>query len=221
MLMDNYMIGYGSLINQKSRQASSPSSYDVIAVKIAGYTRGWFARTGVVGYSTTYLGCLRSSSNLLEDKARLSFMNCILYKVEANELEILDRRERRYKRRLVKREDITGYNNEIPKNANFWIFENDFNAVKEFNASFPNKEYPIIQSYVDMCLEGCIILDESLGGSEFTNDFFDTTIGWNNNWANDRVYPRRPQSYCKYAYDIDDLLVKHLGIELFNSIYLE
>lgn len=219
--MADYIIGYGSLINQSSRQRSSPSSYDAIPVKIKGFTRGWFARTGVVGYSTTYLGCVKSDSYLLSGKVRFEFMNGVLYKVEEKELNVLDKRERRYSRRLVPCKDVKGYNSVIPSDANFWIYENEFKDESVFEQSFPNKNFPIIQSYVDMCLEGCIGFDISIGDSVFTKDFFDTTFGWNKYWANDRIYPRRPQSYCKYAYDIDELLIENVGKELFNSIYLE
>jgi len=219
--MSDFVIGYGSLINQNSRRKSSPSSYDAVAVTIKGFTRGWFARTGVVGFSTTYLGCLKSTSDLLTSKPKSDFINGVLYKVDSDELKILDKRERRYIRTLVPCEDVSGYNSEIPSNANFWIYENEFQSESEFKESFPTKEFPIIQSYVDMCLEGCIEIDLINGNTKFSKDFLQTTFGWNTNWANDRVFPRRPQSSCKYAYEIDDLLVAYLGEEIFESIYIE
>jgi hypothetical protein len=37
----------------------------------------------------------------------------------------------------------------------------------------------------------------------FTQEFIRTTSGWNANWVNDRLYPRRPFIYAPNASAID------------------
>lgn len=105
----HFIFGYGSLINETSRHRSSPSAFEAIPVKIKNYTRGWFARTGIKGLSTTFLGCLRNDSEILLADEKLPFVNGVIYEVDKNELPILDKREKRYSRTKVERSDIIPY----------------------------------------------------------------------------------------------------------------
>src|SRR5262245_16803567 len=50
-----------------------------------------------------------------------------------------------------------------------------------------------------------VSLYRSVKGS-FTQEFIRTTIGWNANWVNDRIYPRRPFIYALNANAIDNAL---------------
>jgi hypothetical protein len=72
----------------------------------------------------------------------------------------------------------------------------------------PNHEMPMVQSYVDICINGCLEL-EALYRKEtglFTQEFILTTSGWSKFWVNDRIYPRRPGIYAPTASAIDNAL---------------
>lgn len=87
MIAKNYILGYGSLIEKESRLRTTPSAKVVFPVKAHGFKRGWFARTGVEGLSTTFLGCIRDNSH---------WINGVIYEVDENELILIDARELGY-----------------------------------------------------------------------------------------------------------------------------
>ena len=49
-----YVVGYGSLMQDESRERTSPHAGAAHPVEIAGFKRGWFARGASVGFSTTF-----------------------------------------------------------------------------------------------------------------------------------------------------------------------
>ena len=76
--MKNYIFGYGSLIEMESRLRTTPNAKIVFPVRVNGFKRGWFARTGVFGLSTTFLGCV------VDKKSQT---NGVIYEVAKNDLE--------------------------------------------------------------------------------------------------------------------------------------
>jgi len=73
-----YIFGYGSLIEQASRLRSTPSALYVLPARARGYAPGWWARTGVFGFSTTFVGAIPEKS---------SSMNGVIYAVNKEELD--------------------------------------------------------------------------------------------------------------------------------------
>ena len=51
----------------------------------------------------------------------------------------------------------------------------------------PSAPFPILQTYVDVCIAGCLEHDE-----KFAEMFVATTSGWSQYFLNDREVPRRP-----------------------------
>src|SRR5262249_7337496 len=82
-----YIIGYGSLIEQASRMKTTPSAMYVLPARAPGFVRGWWARTGAVGFSTTFAGAI-------PEKA--SSVNGVVYAVSKEELEATNQREQGY-----------------------------------------------------------------------------------------------------------------------------
>src|SRR6185503_4811911 len=82
----------------------------------------------------------------------------------------------------------------------------------------PEPKFPIVQSYVDVCLTGCIQIEGTYPLAQkiqLTNDgptftfselFVESTIDWSTYWENDRLIPRRPFVHQPNAYAIDTLL---------------
>jgi len=214
--MKNYIFGYGSLIEEASRLRSTPKANIAIPAKVNGFKRGWFSRTGASGLSTTFLGCTNDSN---------SRSNGVIYEVSEEDLKLTDSREKGYKRIKINFEDITFYSEQINENSAVWIYVNHFPNSKIPTSSFPSKEFPIVQSYVDMCIEGCLEMENLYPKAKeknFAIEFINSTFYWSKFWVNDRIYPRRPFIYRPNAYKIDALLKENLEDKsIFDAIYFE
>jgi hypothetical protein len=214
--MKNYIFGYGSLIEKASRLRSTPNAKAAIPVVVYGFKRGWFSRTGAPGLSTTFLGCIKEADG---------GTNGVIYEVSKEDLKLTDSREKGYTRIKINFEDIVFYSEPIDKNSVIWIYINQFRNNKIPEDNFPSKDFPIVQSYVDMCIEGCLELEKLYPKAKeqaFAIDFINTTYFWSRFWVNDRIYPRRPFIFRPNAYKIDALLKENLEDEsIFNAIYFE
>jgi hypothetical protein len=86
------------------------------------------------------------------------------------------------------------------------IFLSNQESISKTNE--PTREMPMVQSYVDICINGCLELEalyRKVAGL-FTQEFIATTRGWGKFWADDRIYPRRPGIYAPTASAIDKAL---------------
>ncbi|ODM91344.1 hypothetical protein Ocin01_15339 [Orchesella cincta] len=97
----------------------------------------------------------------------------------------------------------------------FWIY-----VTKPEFQELSSKKYPIIQSYVDTFLSGCLEMQQTHNVEKFTDNCTKTTAGWSNHWVNDRIFPRRPFVHEPNATKIDKLLDKHFPEE-FKAIRIE
>ena len=189
-----YIIGYGSLMEDASRERTAPHAGPARPVVVTGFARGWYSRSKGPGLGTTYLG-------VVEDVA--SSLNAVMYEVEAGELAATDRRERSYCRVPVNPSAVkllSAVESPIAK-AQIWIYE-----IRAGDAAPVDEEHPIVQSYVDIFLAGCLEQEERYKLQEFSLECVRTTHGWSAYWVNDRVYPRRPFVFQPRAPQIDKLL---------------
>src|ERR1700710_1828028 len=61
--------------------------------------------------------------------------------------------------------------------------------------NLPTAEFPMGQSYVDICIHGCLEVEGKYPtAAGFTQDFIATTDEWSKFWVNDRLYPVGPSS---------------------------
>lgn len=214
----NYLIGYGSLMEEESRTRTTPNAKVAFPISVSGLMRGWFARTDVAGLTTTFLGCVRR-----EEPGCNYRMNAVIYRTTKEELAATDKRELNYKREQVPVEAINDYVSVLPKNAKVWVYLNKFTTEEPMEKAFPTKEFPIVQSYVDICINGCLEMEARYPEAkkkQFAKDFLTTTYHWSSFWVNDRVYPRRPFIFRPNAYDIDALIKEYLP-EYFDKIHFE
>jgi len=212
--MKNFIFGYGSLIERASRLRTAPTAelaYPAIAHE---FQRGWYAQMpeDFSSISPTYLGCYPLKN---------AHVNGVIYEVTEAELEATDEREEGYKRVEVMHfeeyEQVTSVGDKV------WIYINDFEDVVPPPEAYPSEEFPIVQSYVDICINGCLEVEAEFPiakDDHFIIDFIRSTIGWSEFWANDRIYPRRPFMYRKNAVAIDKILKENLP-EYFSKIYIE
>ena len=193
-----YVVGYGSLMQDESRERTSPHAGAAHPVEIAGFKRGWFARGASVGFSTTFLGVLPDRSSRL---------NAVIYQVDAAELAATDGRERAYCRTDVAPEDVKPLEPGVTSvpDGQIWIYVSRPGGVAR-----PDAKYPIVQSYVDVFLTGCLEQQERYGLTGFATECIATTADWSAHWVNDRIYPRRPFVFQPRAGQIDRLLSTQL-----------
>ena len=216
METEHYILGYGSLIEKESRLRTTPNAEKVIPAIAHGFQRGWFARTETNTLSTTFLGCIEDAN---------SSVNGVLYKVSEKELTALDEREKGYVRKSIDRSQIDILAPVNKADQCIWIYLNKFDNLEQLTKNLPSADFPIVQSYVDICINGCLEIENEFKEAkekEFAKFFIRSTIFWNASWVNDRIFPRRPFIYRPNADTIDFLLKENLADKtLFSRIYFE
>jgi hypothetical protein len=162
-----------------------------------------------IGFSTTLVEAIPEKSN---------YKNGVIYAVNKEELGDTDKRESGYTR-----EDIASHveilsGGSVPK-GEIYIYLNKFEEGQRVK-SLPTPDFPIVQSYVDICLTGCLQIEKGFPDAVgFAGDFIQTTQEWSKYWENDRVQPRRAPFTVPAASKIDKLLETHLP-KLFAEIQL-
>lgn len=194
-----YIFGYGSLIEDESRQRTTPTARDAWPVIVSGIRRGWWARGAASGLTTTYLGAVD------DPEAKC---NGVIYKVTSEELSATDQRESAgYRRCRIDPAHITMLDGRAePPAGEYWAYINEI-PPQELPRNEPSKQFPMVQSYVDICVNGCLEVEGKYPtAAGFTEMFIDTTEAWSKFWVNDRIYPRRPFIYRPTASQIDATL---------------
>lgn len=203
-----FIIGYGSLMQDESRKRTSPQAGPAQPVEVSGYRRGWIAQGSPVGLSTTFLG-------VVED--RQSRINAVIYSVDPGELAATDRREAQYCRQSVPAADVAtlGTAGLSISNGQAWIYVSASESI-----ATPSARFPIVQSYVDIFVSGCLEQEQRFSLKDFALQCLQTTDNWSDHWVNDRQYPRRPFIHQPKAGQIDAMLARQLP-GLFSRIKIE
>jgi hypothetical protein len=205
--LPQYIIGYGSLIDEPSKKRTDPSAQESFPVVIKGYKRSWSVHGTLPGLNTTFL-------SVFEDNH--SSFNGVIYKLSHPEnIQQYDIRERSYCRKELRQDTLKVPSSVLPDQKQIWIY---ISTQKRHEP--PTIDYPIVQSYVDIFIRGCIQIEEKYKIKYFAKDCIQSTEQWSNHWVNDRIFPRRPFLYEPYAYKID-ALVKETLPERFKHIKLD
>ena len=172
-------------------------------VKIKNIKRGWYHKIGNNRNKIT-----KSWITLGAYECKGYSCNGTLFPVTEEQLNYIDTRETGYIRKIIEKKNITFIKGiGIHNDAIVYYY-----TVDKLLMSQPNHNYPIVQSYVDLCMTGCILIDQLLENknNEFTIEFVKSTHKWKKYkyWINDRIYPRRPYIYVTYAKIIDTILNK-------------
>lgn len=202
-----YLIGYGSLMQQASRLRTAPSATQAWPVRVKGFRRAWMAQGSPVGFSTTFLGVKTNPHSTL---------NAALFPLASDaEVANMDAREEGYCRVAVTGDRLVILSGELPAAAEVWIYVNQPRRV-----AAPSPRFPIVQSYVDIFVGGCLELEREHELQGFAAECIGSTHGWSRHWVNDRIYPRRPFIHQPDAMAIDKLLQRKLPSQ-FKSIRIE
>lgn len=143
-------------------------------------------------------------------------INAVVVDVPASEVPALDAREYIYCRVGVPASNVSalgGSGGALSGQA--WIYVNKADSL-----ALPSEQVPIVQSYVDEFLSGCMELEDANALDGFARNCILTTTDWSTHWVNDRIFPRRPQVYQPKAKRIDTLISAELPVE-FAAIRIE
>lgn len=205
--LPQYIIGYGSLMEETSRLRTTPDAGPAAPVEVRGFRRSWISRGTSVGFSTTFLGVTPVN------RAKI---NGVVYGVSgAGEVADTDKRESGYCRERVPPDRITMLDGNVVPGGEIWIYVNS-----RGNDHGPTTSYPIVQSYVDIFLSGCLQMQDQFNLPGFARECILTTHGWSSHWVNDRIFPRRPFIYQPNAGRIDRLLQREIP-RFFHAIRIE
>lgn len=181
--MAQYLFGYGSLIDAASRDKTGETGR-AHPVRVANLQRAWHVVARRSGY--TVVGVTPSSG---------ASCNGVLIEIEPHALPSFDARERLYHRVIIPQQAVTplSENTGIRQAATIWTYITSCPAA-------PAGSYPLIQSYIDVILTGCLAI-----GADFATEFIETTTGWVPTWLNDRAQPRyrRALTDAPHAAEID------------------
>lgn len=202
-----YIVGYGSLMQEASRLRTAPSAKEAWPVRVKGYRRAWIAQGAPVGFSTTFLGVKINT---------YSTLNAALFPLASDaEVGNMDAREDGYCRVAVPDTQLTMLAGELPVASEVWIYVN-----KPRRVAAPSVRFPVVQSYVDIFVGGCLELERQYQLQGFAEECIGSTHGWSKHWVNDRLYPRRPFIHQPNAMAIDKLLQRKLPAQ-FKAIRIE
>jgi hypothetical protein len=188
------IFGYGSLICADSRTRTGVSG-DAYPVEVTGIARRW--SVPVPDYGATALGAHP------DQKAR---SNGVVFIVDDDNLSRFDHRERGYDRIRIDWQQVDNLGQRsLPTDHPLW-------AYVGHNTDDPIPERPILQTYLDVILNGCLAINPA-----FAERFIATTTPWQH-LHNDRHapgYPRAMKDHSRHP-DIDALLHRTLP-ELLNA----
>ncbi|OIQ25692.1 gamma-glutamylcyclotransferase family protein [uncultured Vibrio sp.] len=171
-----YIFGYGSLMNSASRKLTGQTGETIPAI-VSGLVRYW----GKIDDSYVLSPLVVNLGN--------GQVNGVLLKIDEQALADFDRRERGYHRiqlspQTIQLSDIGEQpvtSTDTPSLASddvVWVYVKD-------KPEPPCSLSPIMQTYVDTVLTGCLEISES-----FAQHFIKHTVGWHFPRENDRESPK-------------------------------
>jgi hypothetical protein len=196
---ENFLFGYGSLINTDSRNATAPKPIHAIPVRISasfGFVRAWVDRSAT-GF--TALGLRRPVAG-----ESAMTINGVLYPVESAHMSLFDRREAGYARVAVRLDAIEAVSwQQVPATGKVWVYV-PIGRNGKIGEDLPvaSAKYPLLQTYIDVVLDGALEYS-----SDFARELVETTQDWSSYWLNDRELPRRPWVFDK-NFAVEDQLLK-------------
>lgn len=198
MQPSDYIFGYGSLINTASRNSSVAIPIPAIPVRVSaqfGFARVWNDRAPS-GF--TALGLRKADSSM-----PATTINGVLFPVVGGDIAAYDKREEGYARIEISRSNIEALSWQgLPKEGRIWVYIPVRSGSEPgVGLPLPNGRYPLLQSYIDVVVEGALEY-----GEEYAKELIATTKGWSTHWLNDRILARRPWvEDAKYS-TVDTLL---------------
>ncbi len=186
MNKNNYIIGYGSLINFESQNITGVSHWSK-PIRLKNHSRSW-----TVAYDDLQFCAV----GIYKNPGRC--INAVLFSVES--IEVFDQREHGYYRSEVEQNDIQMWHShdEIPIDGSIWVY-----YPLDEKKNFASQNHFIWQSYLDVIMMGCLSISE-----EYAIEFIKSTQQYNKNFVkNDRLDSKYIRALKQYdAMAIDQIL---------------
>lgn len=182
------LFGYGSLICTHSRSRTGVSG-DAIPVELTGITRRW--SVPVPSYQATAVGAHEDAEGRC---------NGVVFIVDDDNLVRFDAREQGYQRVAIDWSNVAPSTDiPLPEKLPLW-------AYVGHSEHEPLPTRPIMQSYLDVILNGCLAYGET-----FARQFLRTTTPWQH-LVDDRTHPNYPRAMKDpdLAPRVDELLASEL-----------
>ncbi len=204
--IQKYIFGYGSLIQIESRTRTVPKAFAAAPAIVKGISRGWYYQSDSASWNPTYLGAVVDQN---------ATTNGVIYPVTDDELVANDAREADYQRILIPRSNIKLLDGRSEAaEGEYYFYANKPNSERR-----ANEKHPIVQSYVDICVDGCLEIEAMYPlATNFAEQFIKTCTDWKTPWINDRIFPYRPFIHVPRAFKIDTLLRDFLPPGVFDKI---
>ena len=192
-----FIVGYGSLMQEKSKHEDASDIGENHPVYITGFKRSWIRHGTRRKLNTTYLAVVKKPDAKL---------NAVYYQLNnPADINNYDARERGYCRAMVSPQQIQTISGESLPNGQYWIY-----VTKDDETTVPSKQYPIMQSYVDIFLSGCLEQEKKYHLQGFARDCINMTSGWSRHWVNDRASRPDASKNAPYTLKVDALIEKEL-----------
>jgi hypothetical protein len=208
-----YIIGYGNLIDQASKEKFYSESGESIPVRVAGFGRHWNFQKPVIGFGSTYLGAVIDET--------VTF-NAVVFTIPGGDnvtatLVGHDERQPSFCRQKVEKDKLKALAKDAKplEDGDYWLY-----VTRSAYSGLPNPTFPIVQSNVDVFVAGCIDIGKKHEIPEYAAECIQSTFGWEGTWVNDRIFPRRPYVHLPRANEIDTLLATNAPLG-FGKILIE
>lgn len=193
-----YLIASGTLMLEAAREKKLNKNEVEFPVWVSGYERGWFARVVEKSPKKTALGVTPKEGKLF---------NGLLLASSDQQISRLDRSEILNCRTLINVKQLKSMvGGPLPGEGQFWIY-----VVKPKSLKKAVGKYPIQQSDVDNFLTGCLEQTKTFSLPQFAEQCVDFTVGWSEDWANDRERPCGGKLVQNKRKQIDRLLERLEG----------
>lgn len=193
-------------MNENSKRTTYPEAGVGFPVQVKGYARAWIVQSENLPLGLTFLGAVPSAHSQL---------NATLFSVALKAVTQYDSREQMYCRQKINPELLSPLTTENLPSGQIWMY-----VYSQEKAQKPDRLHPLVQSYVDIFLSGCLQLEEKYQIKNFARQCVRSTNGWSQYWVNDRIYPRRAWQFQPYSLKIDALLLSE-KTDLFKKIKIE
>lgn len=199
-----YLVASGTLILEAAREKKLNKDEVEFPVWVSGYQRGWFVRVVEKSPTRTVLGVSPKEGKLF---------NGLLLASSDQQIRSLDRTETLNCRVLINVRQLKSMaGGQLPGQGQIWIY-----VVKPGNMNKAVGKYPIQQSDVDNFLTGCLEQSKTFSLPQFSEQCVDFTVGWSEDWANDRERPTSGRLVQNKRKQIDRLLERLEG-DLFDKV---
>lgn len=156
-----YVIGYGSLINERSKRATVANVSDNMPVEIRGFRRGWYH----VAYDQVFLGAVRDP--------KYGFNAVVFSLDDSKQIKEFDVRKKNYCRKLVPQSKIKSLGKE-QINGDVWIY---VSSHPKYLNDLDDNDFAEA-SYIYTFLLGCLDVEQENGNKDYLNECLNHTYQW-------------------------------------------